>query len=80
MRKRREPADLAAQRPAGIGEFVTSAQPRGRNSFGVEKFLRRLAAPVDASQQSAEWDASAVLCAEAVTGGQLKDHTRGEIS
>lgn len=46
----------------------------------MEKFLRRLAAPVDASQQSAEWDASAVLCAEAVTGGQLKDHTRGEIS
>jgi uncharacterized protein (DUF2267 family) len=68
-----EPADLAAQLPAGIDEFVTSAQPHGGNSFGVEEFLHRIAAALDGSPQSAEWDASAVLCttAEAVTGGQL---------
>lgn len=39
----------------------------------MEEFLRRLAAALDGSVESARWDASAVLCtvAEAVTGGQL---------
>ncbi|BBZ09538.1 hypothetical protein MDOR_37070 [Mycolicibacterium doricum] len=67
-----EPTDLASQLPQGIGELVAKAQD-GAASFGVEEFLRRVAAAVDGSPETAQWDASAVLCTvtEAVTGGQL---------
>lgn len=73
-----EPGNLAAQLPAGIDELVTdelvtAQEHSSRESFGVEEFLRRVAAALNGSPESAKWDASAVLCttAEAVTGGQL---------
>ena len=68
-----EPADVASQLPVGIGELIASGQPGARESFGVEEFLRRVATALDASTETANWDASAVLCtvAEAVSGGQL---------
>lgn len=68
-----EPRDLAAQLPAGIDELVPIDEETAGASFGVEEFLARIAARLDGSPQTAEWDASAVLCttAEAITGGQL---------
>lgn len=65
--------DLAAQLPAGIDQLVTPDEEASLASFGVEEFLARIAARLDGSPQTAEWDASAVLCttAEAITGGQL---------
>lgn len=44
-----------------------------QEAFGVEEFLRRLARQLSATEQTAQWDASAVLTtlAEAVSGGEL---------
>jgi uncharacterized protein (DUF2267 family) len=67
-----EPKDLAAQLPAGIGEFVAVGVDSAE-SFGVEEFRRRIAAALNGSAETANWDASAVLCTvtEVITGGQL---------
>lgn len=66
-----EASDLAAQLPAGLAEALT--QPGPAETFGVEEFCRRLAGALDGTEQTARWDASAVLStvADAVSGGQL---------
>lgn len=66
-----EAKDLAAQLPATLADVLTEAGPA--EAFGVEEFLRRLAAEVNGSEQTARWDASAVLStvADAVSGGEL---------
>lgn len=56
-----ESHDLAAQLPAGIGELVSGGDDASAASFGVEQFLSRIAAGLDASPETAKWDASAVL-------------------
>ena len=44
-----------------------------RETYGEREFLRRVAIRLGATEETAIWDASAVLTtlAEAVTGGQL---------
>jgi uncharacterized protein (DUF2267 family) len=66
-----ERTDLAAQLPAELQDAVLTAGPQ--EAFGVEGFLRRLAEQLSATEQTAQWDASAVLStlAEAVSGGEL---------
>lgn len=66
-----ERKDLAAQLPEQLQNEVLSAPPQ--EAFGVEEFLRRLAQELSATEETARWDASAVLTtlAEAVSGGQL---------
>jgi uncharacterized protein (DUF2267 family) len=64
--------DVAAQLPEGLQDALLSADKPGQ-SYGVEEFLRHVAAKLNTSTETAKWDASAVLStlAEAVTGGQL---------
>lgn len=66
-----ERKDLAAQLPAELQEAVLTAAPQ--EAFGVEEFLRRVAHQLSATEETARWDASAVLTtlAEAVSGGEL---------
>lgn len=66
-----ERKDLAAQLPGELQSAVLTADPT--EAFGVEEFLRRLAQQLSATEQTAQWDASAVLTtlAEAVSGGEL---------
>lgn len=66
-----EAKDLAAQLPGLLAEAVPD-QVR-TEVFGRAEFLGRVAALLDASEETAVWDASAVLTtlAEAVSGGQL---------
>ena len=66
-----ERRDLAAQLPAELQEAVLTAPPQ--EAFGVEEFLRRVARELSATEETARWDASAVLTtlAEAVSGGEL---------
>lgn len=66
-----EADDLAAQLPANLGGAVLNGGT-GEN-YSEREFLRRLAEQLGATEESARWDASAVLStvAEAVTGGQL---------
>ena len=66
-----ERKDLAAQLPGELQDAVLTADPQ--EAFGVEEFLRRLAHQLSASDDTARWDASAVLTtlAEAVSGGEL---------
>lgn len=68
---RSEAKDLAAQMPGELQDVLLAAEPGG--AFGVQGFLRRLAEQLPATEETARWDASAVLTtvAEAVTGGQL---------
>src|SRR5690242_5928464 len=56
--------DLAAQLPPEAAEMLSVQR------FGVEEFLRRVAAGTGATERTAEWDASAVLStvADAVSG------------
>ncbi len=68
-----EAKDLAAQLPAPLPDVLLAAAGP-TDDFGVEEFLRRVAATVpESSEQTALWDASAVLTtlAEAISGGQL---------
>ncbi|GAB2944814.1 DUF2267 domain-containing protein [Micromonospora polyrhachis] len=69
-----EAEDLAAQLPLPVGAWLTEEQGPAM-AFGVRDFLDRVASATGASAQTAQWDASAVLCtvAEAVTGGELND-------
>lgn len=66
-----EAKDLAAQLPAALADVLSEAGPT--ETFGVEEFCRRLAAEVNGTEETARWDASAVLStvADAVSGGQL---------
>ena len=66
-----ERKDLAAQLPAELQEAVLTAAPQ--ENFGVEEFLRRVAHQLSATEETARWDASAVLTtlAEAISGGEL---------
>lgn len=66
-----ERKDLAAQLPGELQDAVLTAAPQ--EAFGVEEFLRRLAHQLPATEETARWDASAVLTtlAEAVSGGEL---------
>ncbi len=69
-----EADDLAAQLPTQAGAALTS--PDGQaESFGVREFLDRIAEATNATEATAQWDASAVLTtvAEAVSGGELND-------
>jgi uncharacterized protein (DUF2267 family) len=68
-----EAADVAAQLPADLRDPMTSgigpAEP-----FGPDEFLSRVARALDASTETAKWDAGAVLStlADALTGDQLQ--------
>lgn len=67
-----EAKDVASQLPAELQEpLLTAAQTA--EAYGVEEFLRRLAQRLDATEETARWDASAVLStvADAVSGGDL---------
>lgn len=66
-----ERKDLAAQLPAELQDAVLTAAPQ--ETFGVEEFLRRVAQKLSATEETARWDASAVLTtlAEAVSGGEV---------
>lgn len=66
-----ERKDLAAQLPGELQDVVLTAGPQ--EVFGVEEFLRRLARDLSATEETARWDASAVLTtlAEAISGGEL---------
>ncbi|TFV87097.1 DUF2267 domain-containing protein [Blastococcus sp. CT_GayMR20] len=66
-----ERKDLAAQLPGELQDAVLTAGPQ--EAFGVEEFLRRVAGELSATEETARWDASAVLTtlAEAVSGGEL---------
>jgi uncharacterized protein (DUF2267 family) len=69
-----EAKDLAAQLPQPAqSPLLAMAGPA--ESFGVEEFLRRVAATTGGTPESARWDASAVLTtiAEAISGGELND-------
>lgn len=67
-----EAQHVAAQLPEGLQDAVT-AHAEKQVSYGAEEFLRRVAAELDTTEETAKWDASAVLTTvgEAVTGGQL---------
>ncbi|MEV4755191.1 DUF2267 domain-containing protein [Micromonospora sp. NPDC049559] len=69
-----EAEDLAAQLPLPAGAWLTE-QAGPAVPFGVQEFLARIATGTGATEQTAQWDASAVLStvAEAVTGGELND-------
>lgn len=68
-----EAKDVAAQLPVELQPplLQTEATPPARS--GIHEFLCRLAGDLNATEETARWDASAVLTtlAEAITGGQL---------
>lgn len=69
-----EAKDLASQLPGELQEVLLRAPTEGE-SYGVEEFLRRAAERLDATSETALWDASAVLStvADAVSGGELNN-------
>lgn len=66
-----EAKDLASQLPGSLGDAVRDSGPA--QGFGSGEFLHRVADALGATDDTAQWDASAVLSAvgDAVTGGQL---------
>lgn len=66
-----EAKDLAAQLPGDLADALPS--DGAGEGYGEQMFLRRLAEKLGATEETARWDASAVLTtvAESVTGGQL---------
>ena len=66
-----EAQDVAAQLPGDLAAAVRGEG--GGEGFGEQEFLHRLSQKLDATEETALWDASAVLStvAEAVSGGQL---------
>lgn len=66
-----EVKDLAAQLPEPLQDVLAADGRQER--FGVEEFLRRVAAELGVGVETARWDASAVLTtvADAVSGGEL---------
>ncbi|MFY1632041.1 DUF2267 domain-containing protein [Solwaraspora sp. WMMB335] len=71
---RGEARDLAAQLPQPAAAVLID-QEGPAIPYGVGEFLAQVAAPTGASEQTAYWDAGAVLStvAEAVSGGELND-------
>jgi uncharacterized protein (DUF2267 family) len=69
-----EAKDLASQLPVEAAIVVVS-EPGPAEKFGVQEFLRQVAAATGATERTAQWDASAVLStvAQAVSGGELND-------
>ncbi|MEN3308551.1 MAG: hypothetical protein V7603_4753 [Micromonosporaceae bacterium] len=69
-----EAGDLAAQLPDPAAAALTSRDGPAE-AFGVREFLDRVARATNATEVTAQWDASAVLTtvAEAVSGGELND-------
>lgn len=69
-----EVADLAAQLPRQLIPALPTDHDQVE-TFGVTEFLRRIAPATGATERTAQWDASAVLCtlAEAVSGGEIND-------
>lgn len=67
-----ESKDLAAQLPIELQPPLLDTGGSGEG-FGVEEFLARAADALGTTEETARWDASAVLStvAEAVTGGEL---------
>jgi uncharacterized protein (DUF2267 family) len=65
--------DLAAQLPAELQPALLQAAATPATSSGIHEFLRRLAGDLNATEETARSDASAVVTtlAEAITGGQL---------
>lgn len=69
-----EAEELAARLPQALARVVTDAAGDGvAEPSGVEEFLRRLAADVNGTEETARWDASAVLStvADAVSDADL---------
>ncbi|WP_347060606.1 DUF2267 domain-containing protein [Blastococcus sp. HT6-30] len=66
-----ERKDLAAQLPGELQDAVLTAP--SQEVFGVEEFLRRIARELSATEETARWDASAVLTtlAGAISGGEV---------
>lgn len=62
---------LAAQLPGDLGQALLGGRPA--QAFGRTEFLRRVAEELGATTDTAQWDASAVLCTvgEDIGGGQL---------
>jgi uncharacterized protein (DUF2267 family) len=80
----RLPADKAAKLAGQLPDQLTTALTTDHSqaadesqgeAFDLSEFLRRVAAAVGATERTAEWDASAVLCtiAEAISDGDLAD-------
>lgn len=67
-----EAKDLASQLPAEMKDLVLSG-PEVPGAVGVEDFVALAAEKLETSNETARWDASAVLTtlAESVSGGQL---------
>lgn len=70
---RGEAADLAAQLPSEIQEYLVL--PGGAERFGVEEFFRRVAEKEGVSPALGEKHARAVIAVitEAVSSGEIKD-------
>lgn len=68
-----EGKDVAAQLPVELQAPLLHAAVTPPRSSGMHEFLRRLAAELNATEETARWDASAVLTtvADAITSGQL---------
>jgi uncharacterized protein (DUF2267 family) len=69
-----EAKDLASQLPMQAAVPLVERQGPAE-ALGVREFLGRVAATTGATEETAQWDASAVLTtvADAVTGGELND-------
>jgi uncharacterized protein (DUF2267 family) len=65
--------NLAAQLPAELQPPLLQAAATPATSSGIHEFLRQLAGDLNATEETARWDASAVLTtlAEAINGSQL---------
>ncbi|MEV4680580.1 DUF2267 domain-containing protein [Streptomyces kurssanovii] len=68
-----EAKDLSAQLPGALKEALKVDGEQRAESYGVEEFCRRVGERTGARQQTAQWDASAVLStlADAVSPGEL---------
>ncbi|MDG4766314.1 DUF2267 domain-containing protein [Solwaraspora sp. WMMD406] len=71
---RGEARDLAAQLPQPAAAALLD-QDGPAIPYAVHEFLAQIAEPSGATEQTAQWDAGAVLStvAEAVSGGELND-------
>ncbi|MBB6121328.1 DUF2267 domain-containing protein [Nocardiopsis algeriensis] len=66
---------LAAQLPEPLSDAVRESEIEEPESFGVEEYLRRVAAATESRPTTAELDASSVLTAVAhrISGGELNN-------
>ena len=65
--------DVAAQLPVDLQQPLLHTAATPASAAGVDEFLRRLASDLHATEETARWDASAVLTtlADAITSEQL---------